>query len=85
MVCRVRRPSMYECGYDQLLPAGTWYLWKTGKVKVFLACPSCAGVVVVELDDVNEDGTLVKTFRCHKRVCTFSGSIKLKEWPKTSK
>jgi hypothetical protein len=74
---------MWECGYDTLLPAGTWYLWKTGKAKVFLACPSCAGIVLIEIDDVNDDGTLVRAFKCRRRGCGFEDEVKLNGWPVT--
>lgn len=72
---------MWNCGYDTLLPAGTWYLWKTGKTRVFLACPFCASIVMIELDDVNENGTIARSFKCRRRDCGFDDEIKLNGWP----
>ena len=71
---------MYKCVHDKFLAAGTWYLWKTGKRRVFLACPTCAGIVRIQLDDVNEDGTLVVPFACRRKGCGFDDQVQLEGW-----
>jgi hypothetical protein len=69
-----------QCTHDRFLSAGTWYLWRTGKKKVFLACPTCAGIVMIELDDIDEDGTLVVPFLCRRKGCGFHDRIRLVGW-----
>jgi predicted RNA-binding Zn-ribbon protein involved in translation (DUF1610 family) len=71
---------MVKCPMDTALQQGTWYLWRTGKKYVFLACPSCGGVVMINMDDINEDGTIVSGFQCRKRGCGFDDQITLLEW-----
>ena len=71
---------MRELRYDTALTAGTWYLWKTGKKRVFFACPDCSGIVLVELDNINEDGTLMTMFSCKRANCSFSDWIRMSGW-----
>ena len=73
-------PVMVKCQPDTALSAGTWYLWRTGKKRIFFACPSCGGVIMIQLDDVNEDGTIVTNFKCRRAGCTFDDQIKLIDW-----
>lgn len=71
---------MRQCVQDTSLTAGTWYLWRTGRRKVFLACPICAGIVMIELDDLNEDGTLAVPFMCRRAKCGFHDEVQLVGW-----
>jgi hypothetical protein len=71
---------MVKCIIDTALAPGTWYFWKTGKKCVFLACPTCGGVVMINLDDINEDGTIVSRFQCRRRGCSFDDEITLVGW-----
>lgn len=71
---------MVECPVDTALLPGSWYLWRTGKVRVFLSCPSCGGITLVSLDDVNDDGLLVSEFQCLRPLCGFHDGVKLLGW-----
>lgn len=71
---------MVKCPYDTALVPGTWYLWQTGKKRVFLACPSCGGVAMIELDDLEEDGSILGGMKCRKLNCTFNDQITLIGW-----
>ena len=71
---------MRQCAHDTSLTAGTWYLWRTGRRRVFLACPGCAGIVMIDLDDLNEDGTLTVPFQCRRTACGFRDEIQLSGW-----
>jgi hypothetical protein len=69
-----------ECREDTALVPGTWYLWRTGKKKVFLACPVCGGIALVDLCDVEDDGLIVRYFWCRAKGCLFYEEIKLVGW-----
>lgn len=71
---------MTDLEYDATLQGGTWYLWRAKRPGVLVACPSCAGIVLVEIDDVDPDGTMVQEFCCKRQVCTFRGRLRLKGW-----
>jgi len=76
---------MVECREDTALTPGTWYLWKTGKMKVFVACPVCGGIALVDVDDVEEDGRLVRSFWCRVKGCLFYEEIVLAGWRAVSR
>lgn len=66
--------------YDATLVAGTWYLWKTARRRLLVSCPSCSGLVLFELDDLDDDGTLCQEFVCHRMGCSFRDQIRLEGW-----
>lgn len=66
--------------YDTALTAGTWYLWRAAGRRVIVSCPLCAGIAIVELDDIEEDGTVMAGFACKRLECDFSGDVSLKGW-----
>ena len=71
---------MTDLEYDTALAAGTWYLWRTARRRILVSCPACAGLVLVEVDDVNEDGTVMPEFSCKRSECTFKDEVRLRGW-----
>jgi hypothetical protein len=67
---------------DKTLPPGSWYLWRTGKQRIFLACPMCSQVVSIDPEEVEilKDGRLSKIIDCPNMICDFTDAIRLKGW-----
>jgi len=66
---------MFEAHEDALLGPGTWRLWTAGPPPlVFIACPQCGEILLVERD-LNPNGTA--PFQCPKNGCGFHSVIKL--------
>lgn len=73
---------MVELPEDRTLKPGTWYLWRTGKRRIFVACPLCGQVVLLDPEDieVGKDGRLSRIIKCPRLRCDFTDAIRLKSW-----
>ncbi len=73
---------MVEFPEDKTLPPGSWYLWRTGKKRIFLACPMCSQVVSIDPEEVEilDDGLMSKIIDCPNPICDFTDAIRLKGW-----
>lgn len=67
---------------DKTLQPGTWYLWRTGKHRIFIACPLCGQVISIAPEDVEiaRDGLMSKIIDCPQPICDFTDAIQLKGW-----
>lgn len=76
---------MVELPEDKTLPGGSWYLWHTGKLRVFLCCPLCAQVILMDPEEVEilPDGRISKVIKCPNPPCDFNDAVLLKGWRKT--
>lgn len=73
---------MVELPEDRTLKAGTWYLWRTGKRRIFISCPLCGQVVLLDPGEieVSKDGRLSRIIKCPNGRCDFTDAILLKGW-----
>lgn len=73
---------MVELPEDKTLQPGSWYLWKTGRKRVFLACPLCGQIILVDPQDTEilHDGRLAKILECPNASCDFKDAVQLKGW-----
>ena len=68
--------------YDNHLQPGTWYLWKTGKRRILLACPTCGTITMIDEDEVSvsASGMVAEAIRCTNIRCYFGDKILLEGW-----
>lgn len=73
---------MVEFPEDKTLPGGTWYLWRTGKLRVFLCCPFCNQVVLIDPEETEilVDGRISKIVDCPNPACDFRDAVRLDGW-----
>jgi hypothetical protein len=73
---------MVDFIHDKLLGPGTWYLWKTGKRRIFVACAKCAHIIMVDEDEneITTEGVIVEQVICPHWGCTFNDQVKLIGW-----
>lgn len=73
---------MVELPEDKTLQPGTWYLWKTGKKRVFLACPLCGQIILIDPEETEilDDGRLSKLLECPRESCDFRDAVRLSTW-----
>lgn len=73
---------MLEFPEDKTLQPGSWYLWRTGKVRVFLACPLCPQVVSIDPEEIEimPDGRIASIITCTNPICDFTDAVQLVEW-----
>lgn len=73
---------MVELPEDKTLQPGTWYLWTTGKKRIFLACPLCGQIVLIDPEETEiiDDGRLAKLLECPSLTCDFRDAIRLRGW-----
>lgn len=75
---------MVEFPEDRTLQSGSWYLWTTGRKRIFLACPMCGQIISIEPCEVEiiEDGCLSKIIDCPNPICDFTDAVRLVGWKK---
>lgn len=73
---------MVEFSEDKTLQPGTWYLWRTGRHRIFIACPMCSQVISIDPEEVeiSKDGLISKIIDCPNPICDFTDAIRLKGW-----
>lgn len=70
---------MVECPKDPVLAAGTWNLWKTGKVGVLFSCPRCGAASVIH-GEISSGGETSESFQCETKGCLFRDRLRLLGW-----
>lgn len=73
---------MVELPEDKTLHPGTWYLWKTGKKRIFVSCPLCGQIVSIDPEEteVLADGRLAVLLECPSPNCDFMDAVRLLDW-----